>query len=349
MHHDPSSDQELQATYLQSLEAVYRRISNAAKAQGQLHKDAAINVLIGNRAVYKRVPGQKPVKNTMTPEQVSLLQKALDGPQNIQGSVRVSIGKQTVYHVKNGVVKTDTLSLAPVQTAIQAAKPVEPQRVDVQSTEAPPSLETLHKEVADLKATVDQQQQALDALTQRLEKLTSSIVPVKVKNPMLSHWFNTTATIVAEAAHNLAAKASEKIRQAQEPVTEKAQNFQRNVAEKGRELQAKAIRGVQTSIMDLKGRAINAAVSKMLKHVGKEQPDGSRIFESQNYQFRQHRGTIAIAAKDGRGEIYKDGQLSASASEKDVAKLDEVQAKVKQQFEQPQLSQTASGSPSHKR
>lgn len=76
--------------------------------------------------------------------------------------------------------------------------------------------------------------------------------------------------------------------------------------------------------MDIKGKAIAKSIDSMLRLFGNQHSDGSRSYESKNYNFYQNGDSITVTAKDGRA-VMVDGDLTANATQTDVESLEEVE------------------------
>jgi len=95
------------------------RIQQAAHLS-QYKGSIPLKIHFGREKVFEALPGQEPTRNTSTSAQIELLQKAFTDPQGIQGSVKVTLGGEEIFKVKNGQVLTDQLGLALTQNVAQA-------------------------------------------------------------------------------------------------------------------------------------------------------------------------------------------------------------------------------------
>ncbi|MBD2303438.1 hypothetical protein [Nostoc sp. FACHB-190] len=80
---------------------------------------------------------------------------------------------------------------------------------------------------------------------------------------------------------------------------------------------------VTNSVMEIKGKAFSKSIDSMLRLFGNQNSDGSRSYESKNYNFYQKGDSITVTAKDGRA-VMVDNSLTTQATEKDVESLEEV-------------------------
>jgi len=100
-NHQPTATNLNQQENSRGLESVLKTINQGLKSR-QFQSNLPLSVKIGSSVVYQAIPGQKPTINEIAPEEVIVLQKALENPQGVQGAVRLRVGGETVFHVKNG-------------------------------------------------------------------------------------------------------------------------------------------------------------------------------------------------------------------------------------------------------
>lgn len=81
---------------------------------------------------------------------------------------------------------------------------------------------------------------------------------------------------------------------------------------------------VTNSVMEVKGKAFSKSIDSMLRLFGNQNSDGSRSYESKNYNFYQQGDSITVTAKDGRA-VMIDNSLTNQATDKDVESLEEVE------------------------
>ncbi|MBD2438855.1 hypothetical protein [Nostoc sp. FACHB-110] len=81
---------------------------------------------------------------------------------------------------------------------------------------------------------------------------------------------------------------------------------------------------VTNSVMEVKGKAFSKSIDSMLRLFGNQNSDGSRSYESKNYNFYQQGDSITVTAKDGRA-VMVDNSLTNQATDKDVESLEEVE------------------------
>ncbi|MGG6265443.1 hypothetical protein ACQ4M3_05495 [Leptolyngbya sp. AN03gr2] len=94
------------------LTEILQRIRQQAILSGYADPYVPIVVRHGNRRLFEAIVGEAPRCNRIQPEHLELLQAALERPETVQGTFKIFIGKEEVYRVQDGVVKTDLLGLA---------------------------------------------------------------------------------------------------------------------------------------------------------------------------------------------------------------------------------------------
>jgi hypothetical protein len=121
----------------QEIERLVDQIRELGKEKGYDVQESPLTVFIGTKKAYTQHPGQPPeIRADLRIEKISsLLEAAINDPQSIKGSVRISIGKQEVYTIKNGEVKTDHLSLSSFRKESNFAA----SEADITTVEASPS------------------------------------------------------------------------------------------------------------------------------------------------------------------------------------------------------------------
>jgi len=220
---EPSDAKQVKEDHLDILEGIIQKLSKAIKPED---KDKRITIKVGAKNVYESARGQEPTKNSISPEQVKKIQQALTEPQNLQGSVRITVGKDTVFHVSDGKIKQDSFGLATGQISENASKQIsESENITASKI---PTVESLQKQVSDLeervqtqqkmlesfstpnqanelsdlRQAVSQQQQTIDQLKKGLEKVIVSRV-MKSQNSTLQNWIGGVESKVKETSLNI--------------------------------------------------------------------------------------------------------------------------------------------------
>lgn len=81
--------------------------------------DSQVLIKVDKETVYKGKLGQEATENKLTPAVIKQLQTALEQSHLLRGSVSIYIGKEKIFHVKDGVVLKDSLQLVPQLLQIQ--------------------------------------------------------------------------------------------------------------------------------------------------------------------------------------------------------------------------------------
>jgi hypothetical protein len=205
--------------------------------------------------------------------------------------------------------------------------------------EPPLTLEGLQKQVTELRQTADKQQQSIAALTQAVEKISSSIVATRTSDPSLSNWLNVTKGTIQAAGQSLVGKLNQMRQGLAAQAMDKVQSMKSNVTNKVVDVHTNVVHSVHQSIAEAKGRVIESATLLMLENIGHKHPDGSKTFDSKNYSFSEKNGQISITSKDGRGEVMKEGQFTPSSNAEDLQRLDNMAQSVQQDFAPNQTQQ----------
>ncbi|MBD2680899.1 MULTISPECIES: hypothetical protein [Nostoc] len=436
-----SEAKQVQHDYLEILNDILHKLLEKGKFQ-DLDTSKDLSIYVGNQPKYKGHPDREVSVNSMTPELVEKINTAINDPQNLKGSVRIMIGKDKVYHAKDGEVLTDKLGLNSKITqnsdlgshqsqSPQTAKPVQQsspledlqKQVDAlqQKVQEQQSLidnfasqnqssnqvaEKLSADIISLKQAFDAQQKTIEQLQKGLEAINSQNNPA-VKNSTLHNWINSIETKAKTTAKNLYEQVKtaftpkiDKVKaqlEAQISTLKQQMNQQMESLKAEMKSQVATVKGefesnvgvvkdgigevkqlvsdeiqhgmerhqaamgaihnkvtgevntvhkqltqavgdihsaanhtvkqsvekVTNSVMDIKGKALAKSVNSMLRLFGNQNPDGTRSYESKNYNFYQKGDSITVTAKDGRA-VMVNGDLTTTATEKDVESLDEV-------------------------
>ncbi|MCC5640009.1 hypothetical protein LC593_30110 [Nostoc sp. CHAB 5844] len=311
---------QIKNDYLDTLKSLIDRIQIKAKDE-HIEVDNGISIYIGTSKVYEGVKGEKPTKNSLTPEVVENIQKAIADPQNTKSSITIKIGKQEVFKVRNGKLINDKLKLssAPVQKAapkertysigelqkqveVLKNKINEQEKTIAQLSEQPQTKETLEKltkEVEQMAESLAKQQKLIEAT----QKSLSEISPIKTQNSKLQNWVGSVEN---------------KVKQISNSILEAAQNKLTEVRTQ-----------IDDSVRQIKGKMIESAVKVLLDKLGERNPDGSLSFRSNNFDFKQDGDNVTVKAKDGTN-VLKNGVV---AKELPVAVEQEIKVLPEKVFE----------------
>lgn len=430
-----SEGKQVQHDYLEILNDILHKLLEKGKFQ-ELDTTKDLSIYVGNQPKYKGHPDGEVSVNSMTPELVDKIKTAINDPQNLKGSVRIMIGKDKVYHVKDGEVLSDKLGLSSQirQNQSQSQQPAKPVQQSSTIEDLQKQIEALQQKLQEQQSLIDnfanQKQssvevtkqlstdlislkQAFDAQEKTIEQLQKGLEAINnqnnpaVKNATLHDWINSIETKAKNTAKNL----YEQVKTALTPKVDKVKaqletqittlkeqmnqqmeslktemrsqvaavknEFESNVGvvkdgigevkqlvsdeiQHGMERHQAAMGAIQSkvseevntvhkqitqavgdihsatnhtvkqnvekvtnSVMDIKGKALAKGVDSMLRLFGDQHRDGSRSYESKNYNFYQNGDSITVTAKDGRA-VMVDGDLTANATENDVESLEEV-------------------------
>lgn len=226
-----SEAKQVQHDYLEILDDILHKLLEKGKFQ-ELDTTKDLSIYVGNQPKYKGHPDGEVSVNLMTPELVDKINTAINDPQNLKGSVRIMIGKDKVYHVKDGKVLSDKLGLnsllsqnqsqsqQPAKTVQQSSaienlqKQVEALQqkvknqqslIDNFATQKQSSVEVTQKlstDLISLKQGFDAQQQTIEQLQKGLEAINKQNNPALL-NPTLHNWINSIETKAKNTAKNL--------------------------------------------------------------------------------------------------------------------------------------------------
>jgi len=255
---------EIKRDYLDILEALLKNIQQKAKSK-EMPTSNDISIYAGGRQVYKGVVGQEPSKNTLTPEQLENINKAITDPKNSQGTISIKIGKSEVFRVQNGIVSNDVLGLVSSsqqkkvvfpertysvealakQVAVLQKKLSEQQKlVDSIKSEnlSPESLSQLATQVAEMSKSLEKQQQLIENTQKALSQVNERFLP-QVQNTKLQNWVGAVENNVKKTAKNVffrvkdaltpeVTKLRNEIAQMKAQIEQQVTNFKDEVSEK---------------------------------------------------------------------------------------------------------------------
>src|SRR5690242_346157 len=84
--------------YLETLKSIIERILEKTDKIKQQDK-TQISIFSGSSKVYESVGSEKPTKNSLTPEVVENIQKAIKNPKEVTGTISIKIDKSEVFKV----------------------------------------------------------------------------------------------------------------------------------------------------------------------------------------------------------------------------------------------------------
>lgn len=226
-----SEAKQVQHDYLEILDDILHKLLEKGKFQG-LDTSKDLSIYVGNQPKYKGHPDGEVSVNLMTSELVEKINTAINYPQSLKGSIRIMIGKDKVYHVKDGEILSDKLGLNSEisQNQSQSQQPANPvqqpltiedlekqvealqQKVQAQqmlidsfATQKQSSVEVtqqLSTNLISLKQAFEAQQKTIEQLQKCLKDINKQNIPV-VKNENLNNWINSIGTKAKNTAKNL--------------------------------------------------------------------------------------------------------------------------------------------------
>lgn len=120
-----ASVQPSQQPERQRFEELLQRVQKEAQAQGQ--ENAVLRVQAGRPVIYKGVPSQDPVSESIPNEAVQKVLKAVEEPQDLNGTVKLSVNSEVIFYNQKGDISEDTYKLANQQQVTQESS-VAPQQ-----------------------------------------------------------------------------------------------------------------------------------------------------------------------------------------------------------------------------
>jgi hypothetical protein len=254
---------QIQEDYMRLLDSILKRIHQRSGKE----KSPAISIVYGSTAEYKSHPKEGVTKNRMDPDKVAQLQKALEDPKSLQGSLRVYVDGKLAYHNKNGEVKQDTLGLAsmakvsqepqqaPQQQAPQTTQarlmaplaviPPEQRVSSMVAQKAPLTLEGLQQQIDTLKSEMTQLRQSVAEMGQRLEQFSRYEPPTPTTDPKLSNWLGSVGAAIRSTSQELSQRLGQMAQSLQSQATDKAQGLKTQVATQVQEVRQQTVTQVQ--------------------------------------------------------------------------------------------------------
>lgn len=372
---------EIKRDYLEILSSLLQLIQEKAKSK-EIRTSDDVTINVGREKVYKGAIGEKPSKNTLTPEQVDKISIAILDPKKSQGTITIKIGQQEVFRVQNGQVKTDKLGLTPQPAPAQKTAQKSPAKT-------PDSVETLQKQVAVLQSKVSAQQKLIDGLQENqhspevvsklvaqvselsksleqqqkfIENIQKALSEVNerslppIQNTKLQNWvgsieknFKQTAkkliVQIKDALTPVVTKLRAKVNKQVSGLKEKI-SAQANSVKKSVDQRVETVKSnINKSVDSVKGQVVEESVKALLKIFGQPNPDGSLSFKSSSFDFERLGEDIIVRAKNG-DIVLENGELSPNVSSEQLQALDKVQPVVDKanrlQENAQQSAQTAS-------
>ncbi len=193
IHPDESHVRQVQEDYQQILAGILRRVTSAPRA-----KEWGLDSN-SNKDIRFFVSGKEVHKNEITSSQIEKLKVAIGEPKNLKGSVQIKIGKEKVFHVKDGALLEDKLELTQGQVQKAGAKldlkslikdQIEQTADPVHTQQLQDTNDPLGEKLNSLENLVAQQVQKIELLEQKLNSVAGSVN--LIQNKPLSQWLSST-------------------------------------------------------------------------------------------------------------------------------------------------------------
>ncbi|MHC5938974.1 hypothetical protein [Nostoc sp.] len=351
---------EIKRDYLEILESLLKLIQQKAKSK-EIRTSDDVTINIGREKVYKGAIGEKPSKNTLTPEQVDKISIAISDPKNSQGTITIKIGQQEVFRVQDGQLKTDKLGLTPQQAPAQKTA----QKSQAKTSD---SVETLQKQVAVLQSKVEAQQKLIDGIQENqqtpevVSKLAAQVAELsksleqqqkfieniqkalflvnerslpQIQNTKLQNWVGSVEKNLKQSAKKLIVQIKDVLTPAitklRAKVNKQASGLKQKIDARVNSVKKNVDQRVETvksnikkSVDNVKGKVVEQSVKALLKIFGQPNPDGSFSFKSSSFDFERQGEDIIVRAKNG-DIVLENGELSPNVSEEQLQALDKVQ------------------------
>ncbi len=249
----PSDANKFQDDYLKLLERVLKTIDKfrkqASKYIGEKLKnldpkkevDELVKIFVNGKLIYEgklSEAGKITELNSKKQQEIAtLLKTALENPEQLQGSVRIDLGKDRVFFASNGQVKIDALGLNSAfsqsrqttqETTQQATQKTAPARQTAPEPtfSTPPTKKSLSNQ--ELIAILERQDAKIDLLARRVEQLQkqNERLASQLKNPSLSGLFGQIKTAFSNFFKNLVQSIQQRYQEYQQnKALGKAENF----------------------------------------------------------------------------------------------------------------------------
>jgi myosin heavy subunit len=224
---DPSDGKEIKKDYLDTLEALLKKIFQKAKEK-EYKPDKQILIKVGQENVYKGVPDEniKYINPLISQDLVDKLEKAFNNPEKLKNVVSIRIGRAEVFRIQDGETKVDKLGLSQAVKQTQKNATREPvyslealqKQVDVlhkkmqeqqklvdelktkpQSSE---SITKLFAQVEEMSNSLEKQQKAIEKTQQSLAAFNQHSLP-RFQNTKLQDWVGGIENKVKQTSKNL--------------------------------------------------------------------------------------------------------------------------------------------------
>lgn len=322
---DKHEAKESQQHYLELLSSAAERLRSAMGQQAAPNsEDDAVKVITGSTEIYDHSTGvakadAQPYRPP-TRQQLDKLQKALNDPQQVEGSVKLKVGNETAYKVRDGEVEVDKYGLQPQQ---------QQQRSAGRELSLNERVERLEQRVVQLDERMERLEQKLDNLQPRRPA---------VQNQQLNQFLQRTSSQIAQT-----------IGESRDRIMEAARNFKQNLSDRLQQLKqgaAEQANRAKQGVRDFAAARVVQQVELLLDRTSNRTAEGNPYLETgSGYHFEKQGNTISISAPE-RGEVVRaegkapDRQVNVSQNiqDQDKAKLEQAGNQIERDL-QPKQSQ----------
>ena len=330
-----SDAKELSEEYKQTLKTALTLIFAKIKDSG-LKANNEVTIKIGKDDVYRSLIGKKPTLNRLSEDNIKQIEIALTRPQDLKGTINISVGDQLVYSVKNGKVLTDVINVIPKQQSLESTPAIEKDEyatlskmqmeiniLDKDIQQKQELLNSLSKEHPDLeqelmeiKQTVEQQKETFNRILGELRRIADKIQTpkpdesvqrqTKVKE-IFGNIFNKLAKVLTPNFTKLQTQLDERLSHLEDMMEEINEKF-------------------DNALQEAKGRDIAEKARELLAYKGElDDANNSIDFESNKYLFIVKDKILSVSAKDWRGEVLNDKGFTKVATKEDMETLEHVE------------------------
>lgn len=156
----PGSSASVQSTQQpdrQRFEELLQRIQGEAQGRGQ--EDAVLRVQAGRPVIYKGIPSQDPMPEDIPIDAVQKVLKAVEEPQDLNGTVKLSVNSDVVFYNQKGEVSQDSYNLAKQQQTAQESQVASQPKVQAaQTIDQTRQVEQVHNNTVNNPALLQQPQ-----------------------------------------------------------------------------------------------------------------------------------------------------------------------------------------------
>lgn len=310
-------------------------------------KPVSVQIEMNDSVAFKaNAKGSEVVEaaNSLSEEQMRYLKEVIKLPESnepaatsipLDKDVTITVDGKAVFRLKDGIVEKNLLTPAAEQVREKPAQEIAVPAKEAELEETPAQeaqVEVIQGDVPELKqAGVT----FSDGQRQELQKL--GVNPQAIENAVGQNTQGTVPIIVVlnrEVERNVPKSA---LKDNLKSMLASFQSAARDLSSKVTSLLGAVRerffpsrdRSLEQDIQNL--AAVNVT-SQLLDRFGGKTQDGKEVFEGNSFRLEREANNLSVNAKDGRGTILslKDGILSGSLTQKDLAKFQSVNSQLSQ-------------------